>query len=204
MEITAIIAQKRKPGRVNIYLDGSFFLGIDEKLLVDYDLYKGKNVTDEDLTKLADAEDQTKSLARAYRFLSFRPHSRFELEKKLLDKHDEKIVNQTLKKLEEYHYLDDLEFAKIWVSERGSSRGKRALTFELAKKGVSKEICEEVLSDINEEKEEETALRLIQKKPKYRNIKKNEAYSKIGGFLSRRGFSYDTIKKIIKRIYEDR
>ena len=44
----------------------------------------------------------------------------------------------------------------------------------------------------------ESAKKLVEKKfSKYKNMEKQEIYQKLGAFLARRGFGWDTIKKSI-------
>lgn len=198
-KITAIETQKRS-GRVNIYLDGIFAVGIDEKLLVDFNLYKDRELSEAEVKELKEAENLSKCLTKAYRFLSFRARSKAEMEKKLLEKFSPETVQKALKKLADYNYINDAEFARAWVETRKSGRGKRMLAFELKNKGVAKETIDEALADLENAEELEHALSLVRTKPKYQNLERNEAYQKVGSFLSRRGYSYDTIKEVINEI----
>lgn len=200
MKITAIESQKKAPGRVNIFIDDKFSFGISEKLLIDYDLYKGKEVDEKDLRKYKEGDSLGKCLDKAYRFLSYRPRSEKEMHDKLLEKYDNNIVEETVKRLKEYNFLNDSDFAKIWVSERCNGRGKRALAFELKRKGIDNIIVEEVLSNIGTEDEYASALKLVKSRAKYNGLEKNEAYKKIAPFLSRRGYNYDVIKRVISDI----
>jgi regulatory protein len=202
-KITKLSEQKKRLGRVNVYIDDVFAFGISEKLLVDYDLYKGKELTKEDEAKIKEAESLSKCLDKAYNFLSYRPRSEKEMRDKLLEKFEEETVDMAIIKLKDYNFINDMDFARMWVSSRGGSRSARALSFELKKKGVSKEVIEEAVSDIDKEKEFENALDIVRSKSKYHGLEKNEAYQKVGGFLARRGYNYDIIKRVITEIYDN-
>jgi regulatory protein len=58
------------------------------------------------------------------------------------------VVDEVVTRLIEMHYLDDEEFARAWVEsrDRGRPRGGSALRRELALKGVSREIVDEVMA----------------------------------------------------------
>jgi len=198
-KITAIEPQKRT-GRVNIYIDNEFAVGIDEKLLIDFDLYKNKEINGRELDRLRNGVKDSQCLEYAYRLLTFRPRSIDEMEKKLLEKFEPNTVKTVVKKLIKYNYLNDKDFATMWVRERSVGRGRKALYFELMRKGISKEIAEDALNEITSETELETAIRLIKSKEKYKNLDHKSAYTKIGGFLARRGFSYEIIKKVINEV----
>lgn len=200
MKITSIEPQKKTRGRVSIYIDDVFSFGITEKLLIDFDLYKGKEVTEKEIAKFKSGDSLAKCMEKAYHFLSYRPRSEQEMTRKLLEKYDEKTVDDAIEKLKEYNFVDDAEFARMWVNSRMSSRSKKALSFEMKQKGIFKEIIEEALADIDLDKEYEAALELVNKRAKYKGLNRNESYKKIAPFLSRRGYSYEVIKKVIDSI----
>jgi regulatory protein len=199
-KVTKIEEQKKKGNRVSIFLDDEFAFGMDVKLLVDFDLYKGKELTDAEIERIKEGESLSKCLDKAYRFLSFRPRSEKEMREKLLEKFPPTMVEEAIGKLKKFNLINDSEFARAWVNSRSMGRGSRALAFELQRKGVKKEVIEEALAELNKEDEYETALALVQKRSKYQGLTKDEAYKKIAPFLSRRGYSYDIIKKVIQEI----
>ena len=72
---------------------------------------------------------------------------------------------------------------------------------ELYQKGISREIIDEVLLDLDEE---ELATRFArQKLPKIKHLEKNDFREKLYGYLSRRGFSYGISKDIISTLWEE-
>jgi len=200
-KITALKAQK-KTGRINVYIDDIFFCGISEKLIVDFGLYKGKELTNAEAQKLKKSEDFSRALNYAYRLLSFRPRSEKEIIDKLTSKYPEITVKKIVQKLKTDNYLNDYDFAKIWIEQRQTSRGKKLLISELYKKGIAKNIIEELIETIDDNESYNNAKALIRKKNKYKDISKTEAYKKVGLYLARRGFSYDIIKKVITDIYK--
>jgi regulatory protein len=201
MKITKIEEQKKTKGRVNVYVDDEFSFGINANLLVDLDIYKGKEVSPAEIERYKESDNLSKCLSKAYRFLSYRPRSEKEMREKLLEKYDPEIVDEAIEKLREYKYVDDAEFSRIWAESRKSGHSARAISFELQKKGISKEIIESTIESLDKESEYQAAIDLVKNKSKYQNLSKEDAYKKVGGFLSRRGYSYDIIKKVISELY---
>lgn len=197
VKITSIKPQIKAPGRVNVYVDSEFSFGISEKMIIDFDLYKGKEITQNEIEIYKERDSLGKCLDKAYRYLSYRPKSEKEMRDKLLEKYEEKTVGEAIEKLKEYNFLNDKDFSRMWVEQRSVGRGKRALAFELKRKGIDKDTIEEALSEMDTDKEFESALRLVRGKEKYKNLDRNEVYKKIAPFLSRRGYSYDVIKKVL-------
>lgn len=199
-KITAIEPQAKAKNRVNILIDDKFSFGIDERLLVDFDLYVGREILDSDIQKYKEGDDLQKCMEKAFRFLSYRPRSEKEMRDKLSEKYDETIVKKAMKKLTEYGYVNDAEFARSWVESRKTGRGKRALAYELVRKGVTKDIIETTLSYLSDDSEFESALELVKKRSKFKNLNRDEKYKKIAPFLARRGYSYDIIKRVIAEV----
>jgi len=139
---------------------------------------------------------------KSLRFLSYRSRSEKEVTDKLLKiKAPEEIVKTIIQKLKDYKFLDDFEFAKMFVRERSLLKNKpaRVIKFELKQKGISEEIIEEVLIDSREEEKDlDKAKEIIQRKiARYKGLDRFKKKEKLSHFLASRGFDYDTIKEAI-------
>lgn len=154
-------------------------------------------------------DDFGKFYDKALRFLSYRPRSEKEVRDKLLKiKVPEELIDKIIKKLKDYKFLDDLEFAKMFARERSFLKHKpaRVIKFELKQKGIAQDLIEEVLaSSKEEEKDLEKAKEIIQKKiVRYKDLDSFKIKEKLSRFLASRGFDYDTIKKAIDEILTER
>ena len=144
-----------------------------------------------------------KYLENCYRYLSIRNRSEKEIRDYLLKKKaTTEIIENIIERLKKQKFLDDEKFARSWILSRARFRpkGKSALKFELLQKGIDKEIIEKVLSEEIEDMPDELtqAKRLIERRiEKLKDKPRQEIYSKVGGFLSRRGFNFDITKKAI-------
>ncbi|OGH09021.1 MAG: hypothetical protein A2152_01375 [Candidatus Levybacteria bacterium RBG_16_35_6] len=150
--------------------------------------------------------DFEKNYNRALRFLSFRPRSEKEIvdylkKKKVSEEASKKII----KKLLEYKFLDEIEFAKMWIVERTTikPRSWRVIKHELKEKGISNEIIDSIIHDSEFiiHSDFQIAYALAEKRAKrYKNLEKRDFFEKIGRYLASKGFSYDTIKEVINKI----
>lgn len=139
---------------------------------------------------------------RTLRYLSYRPRSEKEVREYLQKKKAESpTIEKIVAKLKEHKFINDEEFAQWFVRSRTASKPKaaRIIKMELRRKGISEEILGEVINDeglrINDL---ENAKRLLDKKiDKYKSLDRNEIYKKLGGFLARRGFDWEVVKKAI-------
>lgn len=146
---------------------------------------------------------------KALRFLSFRPRSEKEVRDNLKKKSfgrgsglSEKTIELIIKKLKEQKFLDDKAFANWWIEQRTIVRptGIHLIKIELKQKGIGEDLIKDLLSNsIVSTNELERAKRLVDKRmKKYVGLSRNKIFQKLGGFLSRRGFDYDTIKNALK------
>jgi regulatory protein len=139
----------------------------------------------------------------ALRFLSFRPRSEKETRDRLFQKKAPKeVIDKIILKLKTQKFIDDEKFTKWWIDQRLSFK-PRSITLikrELLQKGVGKEIIDAQISNFQFpiSNELENAKKLINKKiVRYKNLSKREVYQKLGSYLARRGFNWDTIKQSI-------
>jgi regulatory protein len=164
--------------------------------------------------------DFDKFYNKALKFLSYRPRSKKEIRDYLVKKiknqkskiKDEdaelRIKTETIEKiigkLEEYKFLDDEEFARIWIQSRikAKPRAWRVIKFELKQKGISDEIIESLIQDLGFIIQDlEMAKDLVRRRiERYKGLPKQEVYQKLGRFLASKGFNWDTIKKAIDEI----
>ncbi len=201
-KITRIKAQKNKK-RVNIYLDGKFAFGLDADNFLKAGLKVGKKLTQRQVDDLVFKNEFQKLLNRALRLISRRPRSEKEIRDYLRKrKSPPRLIDSVIKKLKQLRQVNDLEFARWWVEQRTAfrPRGKFGLTMELKQKGIDKTIIEKTIKKVNELP---LANKLAQKKLKtYKNLPREEFYQKMSAFLARRGFSWETIKKVVAKYLE--
>lgn len=144
------------------------------------------------------------------RYLTRRPRSEKELTDYLLKKKlDATIIQQIIVRLKEQKFLDDKTFTQWWIDQRTrvNAKGMRVIQLELRKKGIPESDIEEVKSnpDVIIPSDGETARKLVAKKiAKYKGMDRHVIYQKLGSFLARRGFDWDTIRTAIDEHIRER
>jgi len=143
------------------------------------------------------------------RYLSYRPRSEKEILDYLKKKSakipalTEEMIYQIVEKLKSYNFINDKDFAKFWIEQRIKHKHKpiRAIEFELKQKGINRDMMDEYLSQFEDQSkfDLDNAKELADKKMNfYRNLDPKKRNEKVMGFLLRKGFSYDIVKKVIK------
>ena len=197
--ITAIKPQKRSKNRVNVFLDGKFAFGL--VLQHAHDLNVGQVLSGSDVVRLQVEDEVEKAHDKVLGFLAHRPRSEAEVSTRLARHGFPKEVAQTvLQRLRTAELVDDAAFAAFWVENRSTfrPRGRRALRAELLQKGVSDEVIESVLEDVNQPAD---ARRAADKRvARLRDLPARERRRRLLEFLARRGFEYDIISDVINQL----
>ncbi len=203
MQITAIETQARRKDRRSIFIDGAFALALDEALALEYGLFVGREVSQEEVEQWRAAELFRQTLDHALNFLSFRPRSRQEVRRNLQGRRvSPELIEQVLAKLEEMGVLSDQQFAEFWVENREqfNPRGARALSAELRQRGVDRET---IAAAVAPERDEERAMAAAQKKLRsLMNADYQTFRRQLGAFLLRRGFSYGVSAGAVRQLWE--
>lgn len=133
--------------------------------------------------------------------LSYRPYSCQEVEIRMSRKGVRKeVIEEAISQAKRAGYLNDLEFAKMWVESRlkFKPRSRRQLKQELKEKGITLEIIEKVTENISEEEEYNLAKRLVEQKLR----RSSPGGDKMKSYLGRRGFSFEIIRKVLEEVME--
>lgn len=130
------------------------------------------------------------------RFVSVRPRTTYEIKNWFKRKKiEEKQALELFNRLKKMGLVDDRKFANWWIEQRVNFRpkGRRVLLLELTRKGVDRDVAKEIIETSKFLPSEEELARIILEKKK-RKIPEE----KLVAFFLRRGFSWKTIKSVIK------
>ena len=111
------------------------------------------------------------------------------------------IAEAVLDRFEELHLLDDAAYAETFVRSRHSERGlaKRALGYELRKRGVDDETAAEALEAVDEDQEATTARRLVDSRLRAtRGLDPQVRTRRLVGMLARKGYSSSVAFRAVK------
>ena len=152
------------------------------------------------------AKAKERTMNRAVKLLAAKPRSVKELRERLLEKEwtNGAIVDEVLKKLEEYNYLNDEQFARDFAASklRQKPLGKRRLQQTLSRKKLDKETVEQAIETVYEKTpEDEIIERAIEKRLRLKGKPETrEDTKKFYDFLLRQGFSYDLVSTKMREI----
>ena len=202
MKVTALKQQARHKSRVNVYLDGEFALGVAKILAAR--LAIGQVVDAAALERLKQADEVETAYERALHFLGPRPRSEAEIRRRLTTaKVPQAATAAVLERLRGAGLVDDKAFASYWVDNRTTfrPRSKRLLSMELRLKGLKDDELKAALAGVDDAGSAYTIAK--QRAGRLRELEFVEFKRKLGAFLARRGFDYDTIEPVVARVWKE-
>lgn len=204
MKVTALKAQSRNPKRVNVYLDGAFAFGLAKIEAIR--LKVGQELDEAAVARLQQADDEEQAYERALKLLSIRPRSEAEVRRKL---HEHKVADATIEAvmahLRRAGLVDDAAFANYWVENRAAfrPRSQRLLKAELKQKGVSGDDLDQAVGGADDAASAYALAAKRMRTAKLAALPHVEFRRKLGDYLARRGFDYETIEPIVERLWKE-
>lgn len=202
--ITKITRQKNNPERYNIYLNEAYAFPVDEAILLQFGLAKGKVLEAHDIEEIAYEDEVRKAFNKGLNFLSYQMRSEHEVKKKLLDLElGEAVILEAIQKLKSYGFLNDEIYSKALLDTKKATmkKGPRAIRQDLIKKGIDKTLQDEVLETFSHEEQVKLATQLAEKV--VRSEKKKtpaQVKQKIQDFLMRKGYSFGIVNEVLQEI----
>jgi regulatory protein len=203
-KVTAIEAQRRA-GRVSVFLDGEFALGMHEEVAEALGLRTGQELGPEELQAMVRAETRRRAKENALRLLGFRARSRDELRRRLERKgYESVVIDDVLAELSSSQLLDDTQFTRAWVEARTTGRpmGRQRIAWELRQKGIDPETIGEAL-EARSSADAELGLAMTvgrQTVDRVRGLERQAARRKLAAALQRRGFSWSVTSVVLERL----
>jgi regulatory protein len=202
-KITALKVQKKNPNRINVYLDGAFAFGLSR--IVAAWLNIGQELSAEKIAELQDQDTYEVAYQKAVNFISYRSRTTQEVQRKLKDlEYSEAVIETTLERLKNNHFLGDGGYALRWVENRVDlkPRSHRLMAMELRQKGVGEEEIENALEDAPQD--EELAYEALKRRiHRYARMDFQTYQRKAGAYLGRKGFSYSVISPLLKQVWDE-
>ncbi|GAK30547.1 regulatory protein RecX [Weissella oryzae SG25] len=196
------VSQQRRPGRYNIYLDDEFALAVDEKILIQFDLFKGTEVDDEMLEEIQMAEFEQKAYIKGLTLATGRLIAKKQLVLKLKKaEFPNDIIYRVINRLEEAGILNDQAFAEAYVAVSSSNGklGPRGIMRKLRSFGVDSDVIAEAMeSYVDEDQDEHIVQQVNQLFAKYQGQSQFMARQKVSQKLIQNGFDSDRFEPIIQ------
>ena len=148
MLITA--SEERKKGMTALYIDGEYAVSVDTVTFASSGFHTGSDITDDELYELLRASKISRAKEKALYLIEYRSRTRKELRDKLLPLFGEEAAEAAIERLEQLGLIDDEGFARDYAEQliKRKLYSRERAAFEMMKKGIDKDIIEEVLDEM--------------------------------------------------------
>lgn len=186
--------------KYKVFLDEQFAFVLYKGELSRYKIQEDAQLSEETIKEIKKEILEKRAKLRAMHLLERMDRTEAELYTKLKrDLYPEDIIEIAMQYVKSFGYIGDKGYARRFVESRQGSKSKLEIKMSLLQKGISKEIVSEVLEAYYDGQDESMAIqRLLDKKRYSAETATEEEKRKIYGYLMRKGFSYEEIRRVIK------
>lgn len=183
-----------------LYLDGEYAVDIDKEVLLLSGFKKGMQIDDEQLYNLITASNERRAREKALYLLSHRDHTKKELIEKIKQITDKQAAEKAAERMEELGLVDDEAFARRYAKELLFRKrfSKSRTEYELTKKGIDKDLIEELLEELEADPKEQILELILQKY--LHAIQDEKGKKKTVMALQRLGYRWEDIRSALKEI----
>lgn len=204
MKITAI--EELSKARSRVWIDGEFAFVLYKGELRLYRIREGEEISEETLKTIRQEVLPKRAKLRAMNLLKGREYTTKQLHDKLKQGgYPEDIITLALDYVASYHYTDDLRYAVSYMQSHETDKSRRRIEQDLMRKGIGKETLEKAWQTWEarggEQDEQQMISELLEKRgycPREADLREKQ---RLYGFLMRRGFSGEQVRKALGDIY---
>lgn len=144
---------KDKGNEYKVLIDDINYTLYDD-VIVKYSLLLKDEISEKELKTIVEENDKLSSYYDSIRYITKKMRSKLEIKEFLRKKMvNEKVINETIKKLEENHFLNEELFIKAYVNDQINltNNGKNKILKGLVKLGIDNDSASTYLDNIDNE-----------------------------------------------------
>lgn len=111
----------------------------------------------------------------------------------------EVCVEDAVNYVKEFHYIDDLKYAKTYIRYQQQKKSRQRLMMDLMKKGVARDLIEQALMEEFVSDEREMIRTLLEKRHYDVNTTDRKEQQRMYQYLARRGFRSSDILSVMRQ-----
>lgn len=185
--------------RSMVFIDESAAFVLYKGELRKYHVEKGKTIAEADYRELMEKVLPKRAKLRSMNLLQAREYTEKQLKDKLKQGgYPETVIEEAVEYVKSYHYIDDARYALSYIEYHIENKSRLRIMQDLMKKGISRECIEKQWQAAGQlgvtADEEKMILELLEKKHYSKDADRKER-QKVYGFLLRKGFSAEKIRK---------
>ncbi len=201
MLITA--AENRRKSMTALFIDGEYAVSVDTMTFMSCGKKVGSDITDDELYELIQNSNISRAKEKALYLIEYRSRTKKELMDKLVPLYGEEASELAVERLEEVGLINDEAFAREYaeglIMKKNFSQERAA--FEMRKKGIDREIIDEILDELSPDPTEQ--IKAVIEKKLYRFLSDEKGRTKIINSLKTMGYRWSDINDAMSEYYDD-
>lgn len=198
------IKENEKKNTYEILTDDGKKYFIEKEIAIKLNLYEKEELTSKEINEIVKLSDIKTAKSKALQLLSksYRPSA--DIKRKLKDSgYSKSIISKAIDDMKSLGYINDILYIRKYVHDREklNPKSESLLKYELKIKGLNKNDINEVLDELCID-DEKTALSIMQKRFKDKDLNDQKTKRKAYNYLKSRGFSMYLIKSTINTFNE--
>lgn len=194
--------KERKKSLTALYIDGEYAVSVDTMTFLSTGKKVGSEITDEELHELIETSKYNRAKEKALYLIEYRSRTKKELFDKLVVLFGESAAERAVERLEELGLINDekyaREYAEVLLDRKGFSRQRAA--FELIKKGIDKDIIEEILDELETDPVEQ--IRKLLETKFARRLSNEKDLAKTVNSLKAMGYRWSDINEAMNKEWD--
>lgn len=201
MTVTEIIPLDKR--RSKVILDEDFALALYNGEVKRYHIEKDGELAEETYREILEEILFKRAVERVCYLLKSSDKTEQELRQKLKEGfYPREAIDHAIDFLKRYSYIDDDAYGRRYVEYQSSRKSKRQIQYELQRKGLSKEAVSDILEEHPVDEEAQIRNYIRKKRLEPENMTPEER-RKVMGALGRKGFSFETVNRVLGSWYEE-
>lgn len=186
--------------RFQVYVDGQAAFVLYKGELSRYRIEEKKEMTEEVYAEILQKVVLKRAKARALHLLNDMGRTEAQLRTKLLQGgYPADVTESALDYVKSFGYLNDAEYARSFIEGRKNKKSRNELYAALCRKGIDREEAKVALEEYYDGEDERAAIEALLRKKKFDpDTADYMQKQKIAGYLMRKGFRYDEIRRVIE------
>ena len=186
--------------RYKVYVDGQFAFVLYKGELSRYHIAEDSELEEKTYQSIRKEIILKRAKLRAMHLLNDMGRTESQLRTKLLrNDYPSDIVEEAIAYVKSFGYINDAEYTRSFIENRKEKKSKKEIYAALCQKGLPKDLIETALEECYADDDSIAAIEAIVRKKKF--DPKSTDYKemqKMMGYLVRKGFRYDDIRRVIQ------
>ena len=185
--------------KYRVFIDDAFAFVLYKGELCKYQIHKDEEISEETIAGIKNEVLIKRAKLRAMHLLNAMPRTEQQLREKLVQgEYPEDVIEAAVSYVKSFGYINDEAYVRNFIISKRNSKSKREIVMLLGQKGLRGERVDHIVEEMYAEESELSTIKEIMRKKRWNPSEMEEKEKqKMFGYLMRKGFSYEEIRKAL-------